>query len=552
MRPLDSRLLTLASATRWLMAGAVVVGVGATAAAIGYATVLAGIITDAIRYDQPVAGLAGSLAWLGFWIVLRTGFAFAAEFFPRTIAARMTAQLRHALLRHIATEDRGAGVRRSPASLIALATSGIDDLQGYAARFLPQLVIATLVPVGVVVYVGWLDLTSGLIVAGTLPLIPLFMVLIGKFTQNRTDRQYRRLEQLAHRFTDVVTGLSTLKAYGRAQAQGELIADADARYKKAAMSTLRIAFLSSFALELLATLSVALVAVAIGLRLATGGMTLQPALTVLLVVPEAYLALRAVGTHFHDSVDGLTAAERLFAVLGDEPAPSGTDSAPGGPAEITLRGVQVDFAAEDRDPVVLPDLTFAPGIATALRGPSGAGKTTVLNVVAGLLAPTAGTVTVGGAGEVGGVDLREIDRGDWQSHFAYVAQHPHLIAGTLGENLRLLRPDAPDAELDWAVHVAALDDVIAGRGLAAELADGGAGLSHGQRQRVALARALVARRPLLLLDEPTSGLDEQTERLVLSRLRSATAGVTVVIASHSPDVLGYADAVLDVELGVCA
>lgn len=546
MRPLDPRLLSRASATRWLMAGAVVVGVGATAAAIGYATVLAGIITDAIRYDQPVAGLAGSLAWLGFWIVLRTAFAFAGEFFPRTIAARMTAQLRHALLRHIGTEDRGAGVRRSPASLIALATSGIDDLQGYAARFLPQLVVATLVPVGVVAYVGWLDLTSGLIVAGTLPLIPLFMVLIGKFTQNRTDRQYRRLEQLAHRFTDVVTGLSTLKAYGRAQAQGELIADADARYKKAAMSTLRIAFLSSFALELLATLSVALVAVAIGLRLASGGMSLQPALTVLLVVPEAYLALRAVGTHFHDSVDGLTAAERLFAVLGEGPAASGTASAPDEPAEITLRGAQVDFAAEDRDPIVLPDLTFAPGSTTALRGPSGAGKTTVLNLVAGLLAPTAGTVAIGG------VDLREIDRGDWQSRFAYLAQHPHLIAGTLEENLRLLRPDAPDAELQWAVHVAALEDVVAGRGLDAELADGGAGLSHGQRQRVALARALVARRPLLLLDEPTSGLDEQTERLVLSRLRSATAGVTVIIASHSPDVLGYADAVLDVELGVRA
>ncbi|GAB3295842.1 thiol reductant ABC exporter subunit CydD [Epidermidibacterium keratini] len=544
MRPLDSRLLTLASATRWLMAGAVVVGVGATAAAIGYATVLASIITDAIRYDQPVAGLARSLAWLGIWILLRTAFAWAGEYFPRTIAARMTAQLRQALLRHVTTEDRGAGVRRSPSSLIALATSGIDDLQGYAARFLPQLVVATLVPIGVVAYVGWLDLTSALIVAGTLPLIPLFMVLIGKFTQTRTDRQYRRLEQLAHRFTDVVTGLSTLKAYGRAEAQGSLIADADARYKKAAMSTLRIAFLSSFALELLATLSVALVAVAIGLRLAGGSMELQPALTVLLVVPEAYLALRAVGTHFHDSVDGLTAAQRLFAVIEDRPAPSGTGRVPAGPVPIELRDIEVDFAVDDRRPVAIADLTIVPGTMTALRGPSGAGKSTVLNLVAGLLAPTSGAVVVGGT------DLREIDRDAWRSHIAYAAQHPHLIAGTLGDNLRLLRPDAPDDELQRAVHIAALDDVVAGRGVDAELADGGAGLSHGQRQRVALARALVARRPLLLLDEPTSGLDEQTERLVLSRLRAALPDTTVIMASHSPDVLDFADVVLSVGAGL--
>lgn len=522
------------------MAGAVVVGAGAALSTVGYSATLAHLITQTIRNERPLHGFAGALAMLGGWVALRVAFAWAGEFFPRRLAVRLTSQVRRALLMRVATEDRGVTVRRSPASLITLATTGVAGLEGYAARYLPQLVIATLVPAAVVAYVGWIDLTSAVVAIITLPLIPLFMALIGLYTQHRTQRQYRMLEVLGHRFVDVVTGLSTLKAYGRSGSQGELIERADRRHKRATMKTLRIAFLSSFALELLATLSVALVAVTIGLRLAAGDVLLEPALTVLLVIPEAYLALRAVGTHFHASIDGLTAAERAFAIL-DEPVPTSGELAPpqGAPA-LAIADATVDFGP-DRDAVRLPDLRCPAGVVTVLRGPSGSGKTTALNVLAGLLAPATGSVTADGE------DLQSIDPEAWAAAVAYVGQSPYLLAGTVADNVRVLAPHATDEQVRAAVHAACLDDLVAALpdGLQTVLGDDADDWSQGQRQRLAIARAIVAGAPVVLLDEPTSALDEQTERLLLDRLSAVLSGHTVVIASHRAATIEYAEHVVD-------
>lgn len=523
------------------MAGAVVVGVGAALSTVGYSATLAHIITVAIRYEQPLQQLGGAVAVLAVWVVARVLFAWAGEFFPRRLATRLTSQVRRALLTRVVTEDRGVTVRRTPSSLIALATTGIAGLEGYAARYLPQLVIAVIVPAAVVAYVGWIDLMSSIVAIVTLPLIPLFMGLIGMYTQQRTQRQYRLLEVLAHRFVDVVTGLATLKAYGRSRTQGELIERADRRHKKATMKTLRIAFLSSFALELLATLSVALVAVTIGLRLAAGKVELEPALTVLLVIPEAYLALRAVGTHFHASIDGLTAAERVFAIL-DEPVPEpGTGAAPARAPELTLRDVRVGFGA-DRHDVTLPDVVCPPGQVTLLRGPSGAGKTTALNVLAGLLRPAAGEVLVDGA------PLASIDPDAWALSVAYVGQSPYLIAGTVADNVRVLAPTATDAEVAGALRAACLDEVVAGlpHGAGTVLGDDAADWSQGQRQRLAIARAIVGAAPVVLLDEPSSALDEHTEAELLARMTATLASRTVVIASHRPAVTAYAGHVVEV------
>ncbi|WP_153505957.1 thiol reductant ABC exporter subunit CydD [Cumulibacter manganitolerans] len=541
MKPLDPRLLRHAAATRALLGGAVVVGVGTAVATIGYSATLAHLIAAAIRHGTPVAQLTGATALLGLWVAARVLFAWAGELFPRRLAVALTGQLRRALLDRVVTEDRGVAVRRSPSSLITLATTGVAGLESYAARYLPQLVIAAVVPAGVVAYVGWIDLPSAIVAIVTLPLIPLFMALIGLYTQQRTRRQLRRLEVLAHRFVDVVTGLATLKAYGRGRAQGELIAQADRRHKQATMQTLRIAFLSSFALELLATLSVALVAVTIGLRLAAGTVELEPALTVLLVIPEAYLALRAVGTHFHSSVDGLTAAERIFAIL-DEPVPArGDRPLPRRAPELTLRGVRVGFGA-DRDDVALPDLTAPAAEVTLLRGPSGAGKTTALNVLAGLLAPSAGDV------RIDGVALSAVAEDELARSVAYVGQAPHLLAGSIADNVRALAPGASDGEVDRALYAACLDQVVDAlpAGAATVLGDGAADWSQGQRQRLAIARAIAADAPVLLLDEPTSALDEATERELLHRVSSMLDGRTVVIASHREQVAAYADHIVEV------
>ncbi len=522
------------------MAGAVVVGVGAGITAVGYAATLAHVITQTIRYERPLHQLSGAIALLALWIIARVGFAWAGEFFPRKLAVRLTSQMRRAILQRVVTEDRGAAVRRSPAHLIALVTTGVAGLEGYAARFLPQLVIATIVPAAVVAYVGWVDLTSAIVAIVTLPLIPLFMVLIGLYTQQRTRRQYRMLEVLAHRFVDVVTGLSTLKAYGRSRSQGELIAKADRKHKKATMKTLRIAFLSSFALELLATLSVALVAVTMGLRLARGMIDLEPALTVLLVIPEAYLALRAVGTQFHASVDGLTAAERAFEIL-DEPVPApGAQAAPSAAPRLQLRGVRVDFGG-DRHAVTLPELDAPGGQITLLRGPSGSGKTTVLNVLAGVITPSDGEV------RVDGLPLREIDPEQWAAGVAYVGQSPYLLGGTVADNVRVLAPDAGDDVVADALHAACLDEVVAAlpHGMQTVLGDDAADWSQGQRQRLAIARAIAGGAQTVLLDEPTSALDPGTERELLERMTRWLAGRTVVIASHRALVAQYAAHVVE-------
>ncbi|MEO9198270.1 MAG: thiol reductant ABC exporter subunit CydD, partial [Antricoccus sp.] len=430
-----------------------------------------------------------------------------------------------------AVEDRGVGVRRSSPELISMATTGVAGLEDYAAKFLPQLVIASLVPFGILIFLATQDVESAIILASTLPLIPIFMMLIGWHTQKHTQRQYRLLQILAHRFTDIVTGLSTLKAFDRSKAQTGLLRRADESHKSGTMKTLRIAFLSSLVLELLATLSVALIAVSIGLRLVSGSLDLRTGLTVLLVAPEAYLAIRAVGAHFHSSVDGLTAADHIFGVLDEPLPPQGTQWPQSGP--IALVGVEV-AVGHDRRNVVVPDLRIESGKWTAVIGPSGSGKTTALNLIAGLVRPAGGVVTISG------ISIDQIDPAKWVRHVAYVGQQPYLTSGTVADNLRLMAGEATDAQLNKALWTADLDVEPT-----LMLHEGGAPLSAGQQQRLAIARAVLAAAPIILLDEATSCLDLSTEATVLDRLRAAFAGSTIVIATHRRAVIEAADQVID-------
>lgn len=538
MKPIDPRLLRYARATRFFLMA--VVGLGAVGAllVIAQAMLIAEVVVGAFQHGLGVSGLRTPLLLLTAVAGGRAVVAWLTELAAHRASAAVKSELRGRLLERATALGPGWLGGQRTGSLVALATRGVDALDDYFARYLPQLGLAVVVPVAVLARIVTEDWVSAAIIVATLPLIPVFMVLIGWATQSRMDRQWRLLSRLSGHFLDVVAGLPTLKVFGRARAQAESIRRITGEYRRATMRTLRIAFISSFALELLSTLSVALVAVTIGMRLVHGEMDLYIGLVILVLAPEAYLPLRQVGAQYHAAAEGLAAAEEIFAVL-ETPVPAvGTAAVPNGP--LAFEGVTVRHPGRTADAVTDVSFTVAPGETVALVGPSGAGKSTLLHALLGFVRPTAGRVRIGGA------DLADLDPEQWRSRIAWVPQRPHLYAGTIAENVRLARPDADESAVRRALADAgALDFVDAlPEGAATVLGEDGAGLSAGQRQRLALARAFLADRPVLLLDEPTAALDGETEAEVVAAVRRLAAGRTVLLVVHRPALLGVADRVV--------
>ncbi|MFE9020201.1 thiol reductant ABC exporter subunit CydD [Streptomyces sp. NPDC007808] len=538
VKPIDPRLLRYARATRLFLLA--VVGLGALGAGlvIAQAMLIAEVVVGAFQQGFSAAELRTPLLLLGAVAAGRALVAWLTELAAHRASAAVKSELRGRLLERAAELGPGWLSGQRTGSLVALATRGVDALDDYFSRYLPQLGLAVVVPVAVLARIVTEDWVSAAIIVGTLPLIPVFMMLIGWATQSRMDRQWRLLSRLSGHFLDVVAGLPTLKVFGRAKAQAESIRRITGEYRRATMRTLRIAFISSFALELLSTLSVALVAVTIGMRLVHGEMHLYDGLVVLVLAPEAYLPLRQVGAQYHAAAEGLSAAEEIFEVL-ETPAPkSGGVAVPMG--AVSFEGVSVRYPGRAADAV--SDVSFAvqPGETVALVGPSGAGKSTLLNVLLGFVPPTEGSVLVGG------VDLTDLDLKEWRSRIAWVPQRPHLYAGTIAENVRLARSDADEAAVRRALEDAgALEFVDAlPQGIETVLGEDGAGLSAGQRQRLALARAFLADRPLLLLDEPTAALDGATEGEVVEAVGRLAVGRTVLLVVHRPALLGVADRVV--------
>lgn len=544
MKPLDPRLLHHARSTRGFLGLSVLLGVATAGLIISQAILLGDSIDRVFSRGATLGDLSGALALLAVVVLARGAVAWAQEAAAARTSARVKSELRSALLaQSVALGPQWLSGERA-GELATLATRGIDALDGYFSRYLPQLVLAVLVPAAVLAEVVILDWLSALIIIITLPLIPVFMILIGLQTNRVMERQWRTLGLLSSHFLDVVAGLPTLKVFGRAKAQAETIRTVTGQYRKATMKTLRVAFLSSLALELIATVAVALVAVSVGLRLVDGGLTLRTALIVLILAPEAYLPLRAVGAQFHASAEGLTAAERVFEVLATEPAaPGGTLPAPDlREAEIRLEGVVVRYPGREAPALDGLGLVLRPGERVALVGPSGCGKSTALSVLLGFLPPSSGQVTLGG------VDLADVDVESLRRQVTWVPQRPYLFAGTVAENIRVARAGSTDDEVRAAAEQAgALGFVDAlPEGFGTLLGDGGAGLSAGQRQRLALARAFLRDTSLLLLDEPTANLDGDTEHEVRIALARLAAGRTVVLVAHRPALLELVDRVVDV------
>lgn len=546
MRPFDPRLARYATGVRRLMALSVVLGVASALVVIVQAIVLAGILAEVIIGGAGPEQVAGRLGLLAVVIVIRAALAWAAEELAGRSASAVTAGLRRDLVLHAAALGPRWRSGEQTGRLAVLATTGVESLHTYLARYLPQLVLSVVVPVMMLIYLFSADLTSGIIVLITLPLIPLFMALVGWYTDRQTRAKWASLSRLAAHFTDVVAGLPTLKVFGRAKAQAEAVRRVTDDYRRSSMVTLRVAFLSSMVLELLASLSVALVAVAIGLRLVYGGLTLEVGLAVLILAPEAYLPLRQLGTQFHAAADGVEAAGRVLDVLDTPPPVAGTRRDLLGPFGLHLQDATVGRPGE-RGAVGPLTLTVPAGQVTVVIGDSGAGKTTLLQLIAGVVRPDAGAVQVTAGADT--VPVADLDPGWWRGRLGWAAQGGALQAGTIRENLSLGHPDLDEATLHAALAAVDAADFVAALpgGLEHRLGDGGAGLSQGQRQRLTLARALARPAPVLLLDEPTAALDGATEQRVLAGIRPFLAGRTVVLVTHRPGPLALADQVVRLE-----
>jgi len=497
---------------RRFLVASTVCGVLTAACTIASAVVLAGIvasvITEPARVNEHWVAIGVLLA---LWTV-RTLVQWLQGRLAQRGASSVIADLADKVLT-TATSLPPRELTRHRDDAAVLVTRGLDGLRPYFTTYLPSLFLAAILTPATAAVIALYDWQAALIVLIALPLIPIFMVLIGLATADRSAAALVAMTTLQSRLLDLVAGLPTLRALGRAQGAATRIAELSAAHRRSAMATMRIAFLSALVLELLATLGVALVAVSIGMRLVYGEMTLTAGLTALLLAPEVFWPLRRVGAAFHAAQDGKTAVEAAFQFIdAAAPAPSGT------------RVVREPVAVQIED----PDVSVRPGRVTVLTGPNGIGKTTLLQAILGL---SPGRI------RVNDVDVADLDLPQWWSKVAWLAQRPVLIPGTVQENLELFGP-LPD--LTAACRAACFDDVVAGLpdGLQTVIGRGGVGLSLGQRQRLGLARVLGSAAPVLLLDEPTAHLDGPTEDRVLRAIaRRAADGATVVVVGHRDPVL---------------
>jgi ATP-binding cassette, subfamily C, bacterial CydD len=546
VRALDPRLVRRTRSVRPLLAADVALGVATIALVLVQATLLARIVAGAFA-GAPAAELTGDLVALAAAFAGRGALAWGMEVAGRRAAASVLSELRLALVERRLTTEPTATDGTQSGEIAAAAVQGVDALEAYFARYLPQVVLAAIVPFAVVAWVAAIDVESALVMALTLPLVPVFMWLIGLATEQRTRARWHALRLLSTDFLDVVRGLPTLRSFNRGGAQAHRIAEVSERHRRATMGTLRLTFLSGTVLELAATLGVALVAVTVGVRLVGGGLGLQAGLTVLVLAPELYLPLRRLGAEYHASADGLAVADRMLALLDAPTAASGGGSrrAPS-PAVAAVRLERVSFSYPARAGLVLDglDLELAPGETVALVGESGAGKSTVAALLLGLVEPTAGRITVGG------VDLATCQPAVWRALVAWVPQHPTLVRGSVADNIRLARP-VSDGAVHAAAALAGADRFVAElpSGYATLVGDGGRPLSPGERRRIGLARAFLGDPSLVVLDEPTADLDPASVELVGRAVRRLSASRTVLLIAHRPELVAHADRVVRLEDG---
>jgi ATP-binding cassette, subfamily C, bacterial CydD len=535
-RAVARRLLAEVTGGRSYLIAAGLLGLVVTALILAQAQLLAHVLADAAT-GAAAAALRGTLLVLLCVVAARAAAACAGETTALRGAAVIKERLRSRLARHVLELGPAWLASERPGEIGTLGTSGLDSLDPYFARYLPQLVLAVAVPVAVFATVTAADWVSGLIIALTLPLIPVFAALVGLRTKAQAARSWQLLARLSGHFLDVVQGLPTLKLFGRAAAQERVIGETTMRYRASVMATLRIAFLSALVLELSASLATALVAVEVGLRLLYGHLGYPTALLVLLLTPEAYLPLRNLAAHRHASADGIAAAARVFTVL-DTPV-SGSPARPPAAvpdlrsAPISFNGTFVVYPGRPTPVIADLNLTVSPGDRIILTGENGAGKTSLLSLLLRFIAPAAGAI------DVGGTDLASIQADRWREQVGWLPQHPTLFGWSVAENIALGRPGACLAGVEHAAALAGAASFVRAlpQGYDTVLDERAQRLSAGQRQKIALARLFLRDAPLLLLDEPTAHLDPVSAAEIAATTDVLAAGRTVIVVTHRDTAL---------------
>jgi len=542
MRALDQRLVRRAQPVRRLLALDVALGLASALLVLVQATLLARIVAASFT-GASLHDVARDLVLLAVAFAGRGLLAWGFELAGRRAAASVLSELRLAVVERRLRDDPAALDGVEAGEVAASAVQGVEGLEAYFARYLPQLVLACVVPLAVLAWVTAIDPVTAAVMVVTLPLVPVFMWLIGRYTEEKTRERWQALSALSGHFLDVVRGLPTLQTFNAGGSQGKVLEDVGERYRRTTTATLRVGFLSGSVLELAATLGVALVAVTVGVRLAGGSLGLQAGLTVLVLAPELYLPLRQLAVQFHASTDGLAVAERMLELLERPPAVgSGGRLVPPSPRAAPVRFEAVSFAYPSRPEPVLDRFEFElqPAETVALVGQSGAGKTTVARLLLRLAEPSSGRISVGG------IDLAECRTELWRRLVAWVPQQPTIFRGTVADNIRLGDERASDRAVRDAAALAGAARFVQElpSGYDTLVGDGGRPLSSGERRRIALARAFVRDAPLVVLDEPTADLDRTSADVVAEAVERLRAGRTVLLIAHRPELVAHADRVV--------
>ena len=551
MAAFDRRLLERAQEARTALAADTILGVVAALLVLAQAVLLARVAARSFE-GASLHEVLVPLALFAAVVCARAVAAWGFEVVGRRAAGRILSRLRLSLVERRLRDQPSALDGAESSELATLAVTGIDALETTFARYLPQVVLAVVTPLAVLALVASIDLTSAGIMLLTLPLVPVFMWLIGRYTEHRARERWQALTILAQHFADVVRGLPTLRAFNRAQAQAEQIDVVGDRYRVATMGTLRVAFLSGTVLELAATIGVALVAVVVGVRLADGGLGFQAGLTVLVLAPELYLPIRNVAAQFHASADGAAVAGRLLDLTEAPPAPDVARSRSPVPdlRTATIRLERVSFRYPSRLHPALEDvdLELAAGETVALVGQSGAGKSTIASLLLLLAEPTAGRVLADG------IDVAAFEPQAWRRQLAWLPQRPAVLRGTVAENIRLADPTASLERVRAAAELAGADGFVDALPQRYEtmVGDGGRPLSAGQARRLALARVFLRNAPLAILDEPTAHLDSESAEHVAAAIDGYRGRCTMVVISHRSELAAHCDRIVRIEDGRAA
>lgn len=482
----------------------------------------------------------------GLWLILalvcaRSALVGLSRNYSGLAAAKVKEEIRGLLFAKIERIGPVTLASHSAGDLVNLGVDGVEALDGYFSGYLPQLALAILIPLAILAFIFPLDWISGLILMLTAPLIPFFMMVIGSRAEKLNRKQWQTINRLSHRFLDAIQGLVTLKMFNAGKREADVVGKISEEYGRSTLSVLRVAFLSALALEFMATVSVAMVAVIVGFRLLWGELDFSAGFFILILAPEFYLPLRSLGTHFHSRMSAVAAAEQMQTLLNraDMKQVPGTDSLSF--ERVALRFDRVSYGYETgRDGLKNLSFTAPSQGLTCLTGESGRGKTTALRLILGLIQPDSGSITVND------VDLLTLDHDTWLKQAAYLPQRPHLLSRSVLDNIRLGHAQATVDEVKRAAARARLDKEI--EALPARydtiLGEDGQDLSGGQRQRLALARAFVRNCPLVLLDEPGAGLDRRNRDMIYESVMELARNRAVIMVTHDRDILPRAARVI--------